>query len=89
MLFGVPEGSILGPLLFIIFLCSLSYFEEYIYVGSYADDNTPYSADSNIEKTISSLESSSARLFNWFRQNAMKLNPEECSLLLSTYQNKL
>ena len=42
------------------------YFEEYIDITSYADDNTPYSADSNIGNTVSSLESSSARLFNWF-----------------------
>ena len=65
LLFGVPQGSILGPLLFIIFLCDLFYFEEYIGVASYVDDSTRYSSDSNIENTVSSLESSSGRLFNW------------------------
>ena len=66
VVFGAPQRSILGPLLFIMFLCGLSYFEEYIDVASYADGNAPYSADSNIENTISSLESSSTRLFNLF-----------------------
>ena len=49
LLFGVPQESIIGPLLLIIFLCVLFYFEQYIDVASYADDNTPYSADSNIK----------------------------------------
>ena len=38
---------------------SLFYFKEYIYIASYADDST-HNADSDIENTISSLESSSA-----------------------------
>ena len=42
------------------------YFEEDIDVVSYADDNTPYQADSNIDDTISSFGFSSGRLFNWF-----------------------
>ena len=58
LLFGSPQGFILGPLLVIIFLCD---FEEYIHIASYADGNTPYSVDSNIENTISSLEFSFAR----------------------------
>ena len=73
---------------FLYFISVWFYFEEYIDITSYADDNTPYSADSNIENTVSSLESSSARLFNWFSQNAMKANPGKCHLLLSTIQNK-
>ena len=50
---------------------------------------TAHCADSDIDKTISSPESCSARLFNWFQQNVMKANPDKCHLLLSTNQNKL
>ena len=53
--FGGPQWSILGLLFFIIFLCGLFYFEEYIDIIGYVDDNTARSASSNIENTISSL----------------------------------
>ena len=50
-----------GTNFFIIFLCDSFSFEEYIDVASYADDNNPYTTDPNIENTVSSLKSSSAR----------------------------
>ena len=39
---GVPQCSILGPLLFNIFLCDLFLEQEDCYFTSYADDTTPY-----------------------------------------------
>ena len=42
ILFEVPQGSILGPLLFNIFLCDLFLIRNYVELASYADDNTPF-----------------------------------------------
>ena len=47
--YDVPQGSILGPLLFNIHLCNLFYFLENTDIASYADDNTLYSAQKNRE----------------------------------------
>ena len=54
ILFGVPQGSILGPLLF-NFLCDLFLFIKDIDIASYADDNAPYTVHKNPEKIIKVL----------------------------------
>ena len=41
VLFGVLQGSILGPLLFNIFICDMFYFMVDFQIANYADDSTP------------------------------------------------
>ena len=82
ILFGVPQGSILGPLLFNIFLCDLFFIMSKTEFASYADDNTPYNSGQNIDNVIRTLENDSVRLLKWFSNNQMKANKDKCHLLL-------
>ena len=84
ILFGVPQGSILGPILFKIFLSDLFLIIQNTDFASYADDNTIYNASGNIEEVILSLQESSKKLFKWFSDNQMKNNGDKCHLIVST-----
>ena len=79
ILFGVPQGSILGPLLFNIFLADLFFIVNKIDIANYADDNTPYTSSNDVNGLIKSLEEASKELFKWFDNNLMKSNPDKLS----------
>ena len=85
---GVPQGSILGPLLFNIYINDIFYFVE-DNITNYADSTILYSIDTNVETVISNLEIDSSILLRWFEDNLFKLNTDKCKLLITNHDTEI
>ena len=85
--FGVPQGSILGPLLFNIFINDIFFFLRKTKIANYADDNTVYATDENVEGLLKILQEESMEVLNWFRVNEMKPNDDKCHLIIPNKKN--
>ena len=85
ILSGVPQGSILGPLLFNIYINDLFLFLDNADIANYADDNTPFACGKNVTEVIVQLQENFRKLSEWSRLNCLKLNNDKSHHLVCNH----
>ena len=81
ILLGVPQGSILGPILFNIFINDLFMFLKETDICNFADDNTIFACDNDIKNVIARLKADISRVIEWYNTNSMVANPDKFQLM--------
>ena len=87
--YGVPQGSILGPLLFLFYINDLPIVVNHCSVSLYADDTALYCFSSNIKDLENALNEDMSRIALWLNQNKLTLNIEKTKSMLIGSDRKL
>ena len=84
---GVPQGTVLGPLLFILYVNDLDSVIKNSTIKLFADDVLLY-APANTQKECSALQDDLTAIFNWANRWQLKLNIAKCEALSITNKQK-
>ena len=83
---GVPQGSILGPLMFLVFVNDLPDIVDTCTVNLYADDTTIYYSNKDPKLVQSTINSDLENIVSWIEMNGLKMNVNKTQMM--TLQRK-
>ena len=83
LLCGVPQGSVLGPLLFNIYINDLFFQFVNTHTCNFADDTTLSACNLSLEELLHDLECDTLSAIIWFENNYMQLNQGKCHFMIS------
>ena len=85
---GIPHGSCLGPLLFIIYLNDLEKCLKLSSASIYADNTNLTIASDDVAKLVEDAHHELSNLFEWMRVNKLSLNPKKTEFMIMGYPLK-
>ena len=88
MNFGVPQGSVLGPLLFLIYINDIHIALKYCKTRLFADDTNLLIKNKSLKQLQKHLNLDLRNLCNWLTTNKISLNASKTELLIFRHPNK-
>ena len=85
---GVPQGSVLGPLLFTIYVNDMQHASN-LQPRLFADDTNIFTADSNIDHLIQNTNNELLNLDTWFKGKHLKLSLDKTTYCIYSPKKKL
>ena len=89
ILYGVPQGSVLGPLLFIMYINNLPSVTKYCKVHLYADETLLFFESSSVQAIETALSHDLNHVVGWLNQNYLMLNHSKTKVMLMGTHQKL
>jgi hypothetical protein len=86
---GVPQGSILGPILFLIYINDIAFDIPKTIIDLYADDATLYTKHKNVHNIETQLQNDLDTVSNWCYRNNMVINANKSKCMLIGSNKKL